>query len=265
MRHRTRGALARLWLAGGFGLVAAGCTSFIDDVTSRNFRVRNMFSTPEPMLVLRTSDDGDARAKAMYRLKEPIKAGGSEKDQEEAMRILTESATQDLRPVCRLAAIEALGRFDDARTAGSLVQAYQASKTFTTEIANPIRCESLQALGRKNTPEALALLSSVASKPIEAPPSSPIKQASYNPNDELNKALGRYDPDAQIAREARLAAVRGLGQSANAAEAAKILIPVLAEKDVALHDRAQESLQKVTGRRDVPADPEAWKKALGMP
>jgi HEAT repeat protein len=260
-----RRALVQFWMAGGLGLVTAGCTSFIDDVTSRNFRVRNMFSTPEPMLVLRTSDDGDARAKAMYRLKEPTKSAGSEKDQDEVMRILTESATQDLRPICRLAAIEALGRFDDPRTAAVLVQAYQASKAFTTEIANPIRCESLQALGRKNTPEALALLSSVASKPVDAPPASPIKQASYNPNDELNKTLGRYDPDAQIARETRMAAVRGLGQSTNAAEAAKILIPVLAEKDVALRDRAQESLQKVTGRRDVPAEPEAWKKALGMP
>ena len=79
----------------------------------------------------------------------------------------------------------------------------------------------------------------------------------------MNKLLGRYDPDAQVFRDTRLAAVRALGETKNP-QAASVLIPILAEKDVALHDRAHEALQLISGRHDVPSDAEAWKKALGM-
>ncbi len=264
MRRTSARVLAGCLLAGSSCWSASGCANFIDNVTSHDFRVRNMFSSPDPMTVLRTSEDGDARAKAILQLKEPKKTGGSDNDQHEVMQILTEAATKDKRPMCRLAAIDALGRFDDPRTAPALVQAYQGSTVFPTEVANPIRCESLQALGRKNTPESMALLASVASRPSETPPKSKIQLASHNPDDDLNKLLGRYDPDAQVFRDTRLAAVRAPGESKNL-QAASVLIPILSEKDVALHNRAHEALQMISGRHDLPADPEAWKKVLGVP
>src|SRR5581483_12200404 len=69
--HHRRRALAggaAAWLA-CTGL--AGCATAWDDVTSREFHVKTMFNrSPEPIVVLRESADGDARAKAMRALKE---------------------------------------------------------------------------------------------------------------------------------------------------------------------------------------------------
>jgi HEAT repeat protein len=256
-----RRALVGCWLIGSCVSLFAGCANFVDTVTSREFRVRDMFSAPDPMTVLRTSDDGDARAKAILHLKEPRKNDGSDQDQNEVMQLLTEAATKDKRPLCRLAAIEALGQFDDPRSAPALIQAYHCSTAFPTEVANPIRCQALQALGRKNSSEGIELLTSVAGTQREKPLKSNVQAASHNPDDELNKMLGRYDPDAQVFRDNRLAAVRALGESRNP-QVAGVLIRVLSEKDVALQNRAHEALQMVTGRHDVPADAEAWKKAL---
>src|SRR5262245_1620762 len=101
---------ALLALGGGFVLTASGCATFIDDITARDFRVRNLVHRQDPMTVLRTSTDGDLRAQAMQRLKEPLKNRGSQAEQDEIVQFLTESATTDPRPVCRLAAIEALSR-----------------------------------------------------------------------------------------------------------------------------------------------------------
>jgi HEAT repeats/PBS lyase HEAT-like repeat len=257
------GRMLGKWLLASGIFSAAGCANFYDTVTSRDFRVRDMFSTPDPMTVLRTSEDGDARAKAILKLKEPKKSGGSDQDQNEVVQILTDTAINEKRPLCRLAAIEALGRFEDPRSAPALVQAYQNSNAFPTEVANPIRCESLQALGRKNTPEGNSLLVRVAGTQRETPARPNVQLAGYNSNDELNKLLGRFDPDAQMVRDPRLAAVKALGESRNP-QAVSVLIPILAEKDVALHNRAQEALQLITSRHDVAADPEAWKKALNM-
>jgi HEAT repeat protein len=254
--------LASGLLAAGLSF-SAGCATFIDDVTSHDFRVRDLFSNPDPMTVLRTQEDGDARAKAMLHLKEPKKSGGSEQLQTEARGFLADAATKDARPLCRLAAIDALGRFDDPRASGVLMQAYQASVVFPTDVANPIRCQVLGALGKKNSSEAMNLLATVAATPRARPPETDVRQAGYNRDNELTKALGRYDPDAQAVRDARLAAVRALGESRNP-QAARLLIPILAEKDVALQNRAQESLQMITGRKDIPAEPEAWQKALGI-
>lgn len=262
MRRTSARALASCLLTAGLGLTA-GCTTFIDDVTSHDFRVRDLFSKPDPMTVLRTKEDGDARAKAMLNLQEPRKSGGSEEQETEALGFLAEAATKDARPLCRLAAIDALGRFDDPRASALLVEAYQASIAFPTDVANPIRCQVLTALGKKNSAEAINLLASVAATSRQRPDSSKVQQAGYNANDELSKLLGRYDPDTQAVRDTRLAAVRALGESRNP-QAARLLIPILAEKDVALHDRAQESLEKISGLKNIPAEPDAWKKALNI-
>lgn len=258
---RRTGWRATLLTAGALGLASGGCAHFIDEITSREFKVKNLFVSPDPIVVLRESQDGDARAKAMQNLDEPA-AHGKPELQDEVMQYLTDAATTDPRPLCRLAAIDALGRFNDPRCADVLLRAYQTASEFTTDIANPIRCEAMTALGKKNSPEGLALLTQVATTPRAATRNSDVKLASFDGGAELDRLLGSYDPDSQAARDARLAAVRALGATKNP-QVIPTLLPLLSEKDVALRDRAHEALQNITGKKNVAPNPEAWRAALG--
>jgi HEAT repeat protein len=247
---------------GFVGLGIVGCASFWDDVTSHEFKVRDLYSRPDPMTVLRTKqDDGDALAKAMHRLEEPRKHGGSDQDQQDALQILGTVATTDARPLCRLASIDALGRFEDVRSAPPLIQAYHnaSAATFTPDHVNAIRCQALAAMGHKNQPEVMTLLVQAAAAPPESKPST-TQQASFT-NDLLRKAAAVSD--AQSVRESRLAAVRALGETHNP-QAIPHLLPLLQEKDTALRDRAQEALQKITGKNEIPAERQAWESALAQ-
>jgi len=258
MRWTGAGWRSVLLTAGGFALFAAGCAGFIDEVSSREFRVKHLFVDPDPLTVLRESKDGDARAKALRQIKEP---GASDPAlQAEVVKYLSEAATVDPRPLCRLSAIESLGRFKDPGCAPVLLQAYQAASEFPTDTANPIRCEAMTALGRKDNADGLALLAQVASTAKAPAAKNDTRLASYGGEELANEILGQYDPDTQATRDARLAAVRALGATKNP-QAIATLIPLLADKDVALRDRAHEALQNITGRKDVPPDAEAWRAA----
>jgi hypothetical protein len=254
-----------LAVGGGLAVAASGCAHFVDEVTSHDFHVKNLFRRQDPMTVLRTSTDGDARADAMHHLKEPLKHNGGQTQQDEAVQILTEAATTDPRPICRLAAINALGRFDDPRCAAVLLKAYQGASAFPTETAKPIRCEAMVALGHKNSPEGVALLTQVATT-TKAPASAAkpeMKLTGYEGEEELAKLLGQDDPDSLAARDGRLAAIRALGMSKNR-QAIDVLLPLLAERDIAIRDRAHEALETITGRKDVAKDADAWRAALGV-
>ena len=61
----------------------------------------------------------------MRRLKEPLRDNRTQQEQDAVIDVLARAATSDPSPVLRLAAIEALGRFEDPRAAGILVIAYQ--------------------------------------------------------------------------------------------------------------------------------------------
>src|SRR5207237_3283627 len=102
-RNDRRGRWARRVSALALGAGLSGCAGpgFWDDVTSRDFHVKSMFSSsPPPMTVLRESTDGDARAKAMLAVKEPRANGGTEAEQDEIVKILTRAAISD-QPLCR--------------------------------------------------------------------------------------------------------------------------------------------------------------------
>ncbi|MCX7700129.1 MAG: HEAT repeat domain-containing protein [Gemmataceae bacterium] len=247
---------------GMVGLITwAGCHRVIDEVTSREFRLRQLVSSPDPVDVLRNSNDGDARAKAMRRLKEPARSGGGTELQDEMVQILAKTAVEDPRPLCRLAAIETLGRFQDERAAPALLQAYHASRQFPTEIANAIRCAAMMALGGKDHAEGVELLCQVASTPKPETEKSAIELTGFAAERELAELLGKYDPDAQAQRDARLAAIRALGQS-KAPRAIEVLLPLVDDRDVAIRDRAHEALQTITGRKNVDKSTEAWRRAL---
>src|SRR6266478_4908729 len=99
MNHKT---IRRWMLLGGFGLGVVGCAHNWDEITSRDFKVKDKYVSPDPMVVLRDNPDGDARAKAMARLKEPKKHGGSDAQQTEAIAMVSKQAISAPEPLCRL-------------------------------------------------------------------------------------------------------------------------------------------------------------------
>jgi hypothetical protein len=262
MRRSSGGRLAMVFA--GLSLIGAGC-DLNDRVVRWDFNLKRFGPQPDAMTVLRTSTDGDDRAKAMFELKEPKRNGGGDAVQEEAIQVLTDAATNDPRALCRIAGIGALGRFEDPRSIRLLVAAYYGASAFPSDQANSIRVAAMTALGHKRSEEGLALLARAATAPIAPATSakSDLRLVSQKDEDVIQKLLGQSDPDAQAARDARLAAVRAMGMSRDP-NAIPVLIPLLAEGDVALRDRAQEALQNITGQKNVPPTPEAWSQKLSV-
>jgi hypothetical protein len=266
-------------------VLAVGCTHTWDDLTSRRFRrepFQTLFVSPEPMSVLRDPNaTGDERVRAIQGLEEPIRNGGTPADQEEAIKILTETATGDKQGLARIAAIDALGRFEDPQVAEILISAYHSAQptetakteadgtmrfvkpaghsepaaqrlfdplaptdpsAFPPEMVASIQCQALTALGKTRHPEALPLLADVAARPVG----------------------GEGDGDrlgSQQRRSVKMAAVRALGEFRAERRAAEPLVQVLAEPDIALRDEAHEGLIQITGHQ-LPADPGAWEPLL---
>jgi hypothetical protein len=243
-----------------------GCAGTWDTVSSRKFReapFKTLFTSDDPITVLRNKVDGNERADAMRRLKEPAKAGKGQPEQDEALQLLWTAATTDPSPVVRVAAIDALGRFDDPRAVQLLTDAYakadgvpsdpaklasadlsQASAIdpilmlaptgFEPSFVATLRSRTITALSAKRSPEAVAFLAKIAS------------------------AEPKGD-DPQLDRDVRAAAVRGLGQM-RSPESVAALVGVLkqeAGRDVVLAQNAHEGLKELTGK-DLPADPERW-------
>lgn len=263
----------------GVAVVSAcltGCADAWDTLTSRKLRqdpvgvTQRMIVPEDPLVVLRADPprDGDERAKAMRRLKEPSRNGLTQQDQDEVIDLLARAATADPSPVLRLAAIDALGRFDDPRAAGILSLAYQqahgrpegvpdpakaavvpaagrvpgrsaaplvAPTGFGPDIVAVVRCRALDALGRTGQPEAARFLATVANPAADTA------------------------PDGADDRDVRLAAVRGLARCRHP-EAVAALAGVLAAeggKDPAVVGRAHDGLVRLTGKR-LPPDPKEW-------
>jgi HEAT repeat protein len=209
-------------------------------VTSRDFHFGSLFSKgPDPLVVLKDSDDGTLRARALASLQEPAQHGGNEKDQQVYVEILTRSAKADREPYCRLAAIKALGRFKDPRAAEALRDVTEQNLTFTADLNNIIRQEALKSLAQTGSPLAVEQLVRVAKEP-------PSAGATLDKQEVLDR---------------RLTAIRGLGMY-NYPQSTEALLYILEhERDTALRTRAYESLKSATGK-DLPPSPEAWVVAL---
>src|SRR5262249_56892618 len=120
-----------------------------------------------PLTVLQDSDDGTRRAYALASLREPLQNGGTQRDQEAFLQILTKSASGDRDPLCRIAAVRALGHFKDPRAADALRAVTEQRLEFTGELNNMIRVEALRALAETGQPQAVERLGQGAK---EAPP-----------------------------------------------------------------------------------------------
>jgi HEAT repeat protein len=217
----------------------SGCAGFWDEVTSREFKFKDMFKpAPEPLWVLRNSTDGDKRSKALQALKEPLQNGGTPQEQEVIVKLLIQSATSDPQPLCRLAAIATLQHFKDARAAPTLLDAYDRAAYFQRdrpEAMETIREQAILALGVNGNPIAVDDL-------VKIVKSSKVVGNEKETRDDLDQ---------------RLSAARALGHFPQY-QAAEALVSVLrTEQDVGMRDRATESLRKITGQ-DLPPNAEAW-------
>jgi HEAT repeat protein len=180
------------------------------------------------MTVLRESTDGDDRAKAMVALKEPKAHGGTDADQDEVVQLLTRTAISDPQPLCRRAAIQALGRFKDPRAVPAISQAYETATQMPSEVAGALQSQALAALGETHQPAAVPFLVQTATKATPADAS---------------------DRDRQLARDNRLSAIRALKNFDGSPEAAAAAGQLAEnERDVAIRDRARETYAKVTGK-----------------
>lgn len=279
--------IARTWLGGAAAcaLGLSGCAGMYDTITSERFKERpfhTLFVTEDPMTVLEKVQEGDDRVRAMRALKEPKENGGTAEQQDRAIAILKVSAVEEKRPLCRLAAVEALSRFKDPRVGPILIAAYHnagndaapgaapsevsaasfsgvkaAMSTFTPETVTNIQVLAVGSLSQHKNQDSVSLLVNLASTPAEPKkkPSSSIETASLT----LDASMGPNETDQ---RDVRLAAIRSLGSFNGDATAVRALVAILkTDKDVAVRGRAHESLQKITGQ-DLPPDGAAWQAWL---
>ena len=223
-------------------LGANGCGAFWDDVTRRDFSFQRLYSQPDPLVVLRDSQDADDRARAMRALHEPLRNHGDQHDQDMVVQLLTTAAVSDHQIVCRQAAVFALREFQDPRAAKALKDAYYAAGSFNPETATILRCQILESLGTNGQKDAVELLVRVLKEP-------PVEGASE---------------DKQAKMDERIAAARSLGRFKDY-QATEALAAVLrTDQDVALRDRATESLHSITGQ-NLPADYQQWSDFLSKP
>ena len=244
-RNRRRRSVGRGLLGAALAtacLGAVGCGSFWDDVTRRDFSFSRLYSRPDPLVVLRDSQDPDDRARAMRSLREPLQYGGDQKDQDVVVTVLTTAAMSDRQAVCRMAAVTALQHFKDPRAVEALKEAYYRAGNLNPETATALRCMTLSALGETGQPAAVELLVKVVKEP-------PVEGAAE---------------DKQAKMDERIAAARALGHFKEY-QATEALADVLrTDQDVALRNRSAEALRSITGK-DLPADYQAWADFLNKP
>ena len=209
-------------------LALSGCASFWDDVTSRNFDVRTYFEKPNPFVVLQNSNDGNERARALRALREPSQYGEAPQDQEAVLKILSTAASKERQFLCRMAAIESLGHCKDPRAVNGLTEAFYSSGTFAPDLATRMQTQAAISLGETRQPQALQFL---------------IRLVQEKPRGEGS------DLDKQQIMDVRIAAARALANYNDGTAIAALQEVLKTEKDVALRNSAQDSLEIAGGTR----------------
>jgi hypothetical protein len=276
-------------------LLPAGCHGTMwDAVTSRRFRdepfktVGHVMVPEDPMVVLRADPPrtGDEIAKALHRLKEPIRNKGTQEDQDQIIELLSRAATSDNSPVMRYAAISALGRFEDPRATGILVTAYQKADGPKVLPQGPSPGSVVQiggtSAGRSPTkvgigqwdvrtgptgfaPDTVAALRCGCLEGLGHAGSAEAAQflaAVAGAGGPDVAPLGSDDPEVQQA------AVRGLARCRQP-DAVVALAYVLndqaskplTEQSLAMSRSAHQGLVRLTGKK-LPANPEKWNEVV---
>src|SRR5207249_7802692 len=86
-------------------------------------------------------------------------------EQDAILKILTAAAVSERQPLCRLAAIQTLGRFKDPRAVQALIDAFYQASTFSPDTTTVLRCQAVTALGKTGNPAAVELLARVVREP----------------------------------------------------------------------------------------------------
>jgi hypothetical protein len=271
-------------------LLAGGCAGTWDTVTSRSFRDKpfktlNQSVHPEdPVLVLRADPPrtGDERAKAMNRLKEPLRNKGTQEDQDQIIEILSHAATSESSPVLRYAAINALGRFEDRRAVSILLIAYKKAdgQPEPTEQKQPTPSAIVPvggvsgglSAGRAPTrggfePSLLDGPTGFAPDTVAALRCRCLESLGGTHTVEASRFLavvaGAREPGIETAGkddiEIRQAAVRGLGMCRQPESVVALAAVLNTEtgKDQTLVRGAHQGLVRLTGKK-LPPDPAQW-------
>src|SRR5262249_34012310 len=117
--------------------------------------------------------------------------------------------------------------------------AFFSASNFAPDTTTLLRCQALTALGRTGNPAAVELLTRV----VREPPAE---------GTELEK---------QQSLDVRIAAARALGGFGQPQSVQALAAVLKTEKDVALRDRAHESLQLATGKK-LPPDAKEWDEVV---
>lgn len=234
----------------GGRLVAALCPLFLsvggcgfwDDFRANDYSVKAYLKKEDPLVVAKETSDGNKLARALGKIEEPQKKGGKPEQQDLAVLTLTKAATEHPQAWCRIQALKSLSEFKDPRAPQAIIDAYYKAEAFGAETRSVIRIQAINALGKLGDKAGVDLLVRV----VQAPPVETSTSA---------------DQDQRAYLDERMAAARAL-QNFKDYRATEALVEVLrTDKDVALRQRATESLQVVTGKK-LPADYGAWDQML---
>jgi HEAT repeat protein len=272
-------------------LASTGCRGTWDTLTSRQFRdhpietTKRMIAPEDPVAVLLADPPRPSyeQADAMHRLKEPVRHGRPQQEQDAVLAVLERAAVSDPSPVLRMEAIGALSRFHDTRAAGVLMAAYQNAHGRRPDepAPRPVDAEVVPAAGLS---AGRAPVRSLTERyPITGPTGFPAEWVT-NIRCRAAEALGQTNrPEAakflaavaggagaDVAmeggddRQVRLAALRGLGkcrQPEAVVALAQVLEAEADKKDTAIIGRSHEGLVKLTGKK-LPPDPRQWNEVV---
>lgn len=250
-RCRFAACLAIAWL----GL--SGCGHFWENATAHDpngkgvaddfrYRWRLLTDFRPPHRVLAEEPDNDLRARAVRKLKEPLRDGGTEEQQAKMVALLGDMARNPKEPItCRLAAVEKLGEFRDPAVVPHLKEAFFAPVNNVPK--NPVvRTAVIDALSRRSEPGVADIL--VRALKVDPQPEAALLDSSH--------------------ADVRIAAARGLANFPQPEVAAALHAVLVEEKqkpvvqrNMALRKQANDSLRAVTGK-DFGPDPDAWQAYL---
>jgi hypothetical protein len=265
------------------GSTLTGCASGWDTLTSRRFRespFKTMFQPEDPLVMLRDhADDADIKARAFQHLTEKEIQKMASADQDFVLGHLGTAATSDPNPWVRIAAVDALGRFDDPRATQSLIAAFHQATGRTTEsrpISSPEMPSSLLPMAAGRTPTALTRYDLTGPKGFTTDQVATIRgrameslakfeqpealqlltEVALNQSPSLNDDIG----SREFVRQQAVACL-GTMRSPESVQALSKVLNAEQGRDLTLSRLAHQGLVDSTGQKH-PADPETWNRVV---